>query len=90
MIADEELHRHGIENLEQADALLLGRVTYEMMEAAWRSPARTGVRPDWMADWGMPFARTIDAAKKYVVSRTLDRVDWNAELVRGDCLGWMS
>jgi dihydrofolate reductase len=31
-----------------------------------------------------PFARTIDAAKKYVVSRTLDRVDWNAELVRGD------
>ena len=31
-----------------------------------------------------PFARTIDAAKKYVVSTTLDRVDWNAELVRGD------
>ncbi len=30
------------------------------------------------------FARTIDAAKKYVVSSTLDRVDWNAELVRGD------
>jgi len=31
-----------------------------------------------------PFARTIHAAKKYVVSRTLDRVDWNAELARGD------
>lgn len=31
-----------------------------------------------------PFARTIDAAKKYVVSSTLDRVDWNAELLRGD------
>jgi dihydrofolate reductase len=33
-----------------------------------------------------PFARTINAAKKYVVSSTLnkDRVDWNAELVRGD------
>jgi dihydrofolate reductase len=31
-----------------------------------------------------PFARTIDAAKKYVVSTTLNRVDWNAELVRGD------
>ena len=44
----------------------------------------TGARPDWMADWVEPFARTIDAAKKYVVSRTLDRVDWNAELVRGD------
>ena len=84
VIADEELHRHAVENIEKADALLFGRVTYEMMEAAWRTPARTGVRPDWMADWGMPFARTIDAAKKYVVSSTLDRVDWNAELVRGD------
>src|SRR5499427_8821980 len=82
--ADEDMHRHAVENIEQADALLLGRVTYEMMEAAWRSPARTGVRPDWMPDWMEPFARTIDAAKKYVVSSTLDRVDWNAELVRGD------
>ena len=82
--ADEELHRHAVENLEQADALLFGRVIYEMMEASWRSPARTGVRPDWMEPWMLPFAQTIDAAKKYVVSSTLDRVDWNAELVRGD------
>jgi dihydrofolate reductase len=82
--ADEHLHRHAAEGIAQADALLFGRVTYEMMESAWRPPARTGVRPDWMADWMEPFARTIDAAKKYVVSSTLDRVDWNAELVRGD------
>jgi dihydrofolate reductase len=80
MFADEDLHRHAVENLERADALLFGRVTYEMMEAAFRSPAPSGARPDWME----PFARTIDAAKKYVVSSTLDRVDWNAELVRGD------
>src|SRR6187399_1804942 len=80
MLADEDLHRHAVENLDQADALLFGRVTYEMMEAAFRPSARTGARPDWME----PFARTIDAAKKYVVSSTLDRVDWNAELVRGD------
>jgi len=80
MIPDEDLHRHAVENLNQADALLLGRVTYEMMEASWRGPAPPGARPDWMK----PFARTIDAAKKYVVSSTLDRVDWNAELVRGD------
>src|SRR5262249_15893333 len=65
---------------DRADALLFGRVTYEMMEAGWRTPARMGARPDWME----PFARTIDAKRKYVVSRTLDRVDWNAELVRGD------
>jgi dihydrofolate reductase len=78
--ADEELHRHAIENLGEADALLFGRVTYEMMEAAFRPPAGAGGRPQWME----PFARAIDAAKKYVVSSTLDRVDWNAELVRGD------
>ena len=80
IVPDEELHRHAAENLDQADALIFGRVTYEMMEAAWRTPATAGARPDWME----PFARTIDAAKKYVVSSTLSRVDWNAELVRGD------
>src|SRR5574341_354655 len=83
MIADADLHRHAAENIAQADALLFGRVTYAMMEAAWR-PSASGARPEWMADWMVPFARTIDAAKKYVVSNTLDRVDWNAELVRGD------
>src|SRR5512134_3507892 len=76
--ADEELHRHAIENLNRADALLFGRVTYQMMEAAFRPPA--GARPDWTE----PFARTISAARKYVVSGTLDRVDWNAEFVHGD------
>jgi dihydrofolate reductase len=80
MIPDEDLHRHARENIDQADALLLGRVTYEMMEAGWRHPAPAGTRPDWMES----FARTIGAAKKYVVSSTLERVDWNAELVRGD------
>jgi dihydrofolate reductase len=77
--ADEELHRHHTENLARADALLFGRMTYQMMEAAWRPPASEA-----MPDWTRPFARTIDAARKYVVSGTLDRVDWNAELVHGD------
>ena len=80
VIADEETHRHAAENLDQADALLFGRVTYEMMEAGWRWPSPAGARPDWMD----LFARKIDTAKKYVVSSTLDQVDWNAELVRGD------
>jgi dihydrofolate reductase len=83
MIPDEESDRYWAVNLERADALLFGRVTYQMMEAAWRRPA-TGTWPDWMADWMVPFARTIDGAKKYVVSGTLDQVDWNAELVQGD------
>jgi dihydrofolate reductase len=80
MIPDEDLHRHAAEKLGQADALLFGRVTYEMMEAAWRAPAQAGARPAWME----PFARKINASKKYVVSSTLDRVNWNSEIVRGD------
>ena len=46
-VTDEELHRFWAENLAQADALLFGRVTYEMMEAGWRFTARMGARPDW-------------------------------------------
>jgi dihydrofolate reductase len=60
--ADEELHRHAVENLARADALLFGRVTYEMMEGAWRPSVRTEAMPDWTE----PFAGTMDAAKKYV------------------------
>jgi dihydrofolate reductase len=87
---DEELHRYWAESLARADALLFGRVTYEMMEAAFRSPARATAMPDWMH----PFARTMNAARKYVVSSTLNPgtfngAGWNAHLLwetpgRGD------
>ena len=83
MPADEELHRHAVENLERADALLFGRVIYQMMEAAFRPTASMEPRPGWTD----PFARSIDAAKKYVVSSTLAQADWNAQLLRGDDLG---
>src|SRR6188472_2186031 len=79
-IADEELHRHAMARIAEADALIFGRVTYGMMEEAWRLATRTITMPAWTE----PFARTIDAAKKYVVSSTLARVDWNSELLRGD------
>src|SRR3981081_4328883 len=80
---DEESMRYWTAEMGRADALLFGRVTYEMMEAAWRKPT-TGTWPDWMSEWDIPFAETIDRAKKYVVSSTLSAVDWNADLVRGD------
>lgn len=76
--------------MARADALLFGRVTYEMMESAWRRPGspdadgRAGTWPDWMGDGEIPFAEAIDHAQKYVVSSTLGSVDWNAELLRGD------
>jgi dihydrofolate reductase len=75
MFMDDDLSQNSIENINRADALLFGRVTYEMMEAYWRPLA---------SDPAEPFAGLLDVAKKYVVSSTLDRVDWNAELVRGD------
>ncbi len=63
---DEESMRYWTAEMQRADALLFGRVTYEMMESAWRQPA-TGTWPDWMDEWEIPFAETIDRAKKYVV-----------------------
>src|SRR5437879_12422990 len=73
--ADEDLHRHAVENINQADALLFGRVTYEMMESAWRPPTPTGARPDRME----PFSQPITAAQKYLVSSPLERVRGTAE-----------
>ena len=79
-LADEDLHQVAAEGIRQADAMILGRVTYQMMEEAWRLETRTIDMPAWTD----PFARTIDAVKKYVVSSKLDRVEWNSELLRGD------
>jgi dihydrofolate reductase len=80
VVPDEELHRRATAHLERADALLFGRVTYQLMEDAFRSSGRRDAEPAWTD----PFARAMDAARKHVVSSTLDHVDWNAELVRGD------
>ncbi|MCW1916557.1 dihydrofolate reductase family protein [Luteolibacter sp. GHJ8] len=78
MSGGEEMHRRAAENLERADGLIFGRVIYQMMEEAFRPAAQTA---EGRSD---PFVRTIDAAKKYVVSGTLESVDWNAELLSGD------
>jgi dihydrofolate reductase len=80
---DEDSMRYWTDQLERADALLFGRVTYEMMQSAWRKPA-AGTWPGWVGEWQMPFAEAIDRAEKHVVSSTLSHVDWNADLVRGD------
>lgn len=80
---DEEFMDFWTDGMRQADALLYGRVTYEMMQDAWRRPA-SGIWPDWMETWEVPFAEAIDQAPKHVVSSTLRTVDWNAELVQGD------
>ena len=80
---DEESMRFWTNEIGRADALVFGRVTYAMMESAWRRPA-SGTWPAWMGEKEVPFAEAIDGARKHVVSSTLGGADWNAELVRGE------
>ncbi len=82
-IPDAELHRYWAERVARADAMVLGRVTYQMMEEAWRRPP-SGEWPEWMDDSDIAFSENIDTVPKYVVSSTLDHLDWNSELVEGD------
>ena len=56
---DEESMGYWTAEMERADALIFGRVTFEMMESVWRKPG-TGMWPDWMEAWQIPFAETID------------------------------
>jgi dihydrofolate reductase len=70
---DSDLGRYMSEQLAGADALLLGRVTYEGFAAAWPS----------MTDEG-GFADKMNSMPKFVASRTLKETQWNAKLIKGD------
>ena len=72
MIADEEIHQHYNELLSNADILIYGRITYQLMESYWPSVVKnpTGNKP--MDE----FAVLIDNISKIVYSRTLQHVDW--------------
>jgi len=80
---DEESMRYWAAEMGRVDAVLFGRVTYEMMRSAWRRPA-SGTWPAWIEQGEIPFAETLDRSRKYVVSSTLTSPDWNAELLHGD------
>jgi dihydrofolate reductase len=72
IIADEEIHQHYNELLSNADTILYGRITYQLMESYWPSVVKkpTGNKP--MDE----FAVLIDNISKIVYSRTLKHVDW--------------
>jgi len=72
MSADEEIHQHYNELLSNADTLIYGRITYQLMESYWPSVVKnpTGNKP--MDE----FAVLIDNISKIVYSRTLQHVDW--------------
>ncbi len=80
---DAESMAFWTDELRRSDTLLYGRITYELMEGAWRRP-ESGDWPDWMDDSEVAFSEVMDPMRKVVASGTLDAVDWNAELIRGD------
>ena len=71
-VPDEDLHRHATANIEQADALLFGRVIYEMMEAAFRPPARPGRKAEWME----PFAQGSCIWERRIIGVTANGRSW--------------
>jgi dihydrofolate reductase len=72
MIADDEIHQHYNDLLSNADTLLYGRITYQLMESYWPTVVKnpTGNKPT------DEFAVLIDNISKIVFSRSLKNVDW--------------
>ena len=72
MMADDEIHQHYNDLLRDADTLIYGRITYQLMESYWPAIVKnpTGNKPE------DEFAVLIDNISKIVFSRTLQHVDW--------------
>jgi dihydrofolate reductase len=70
---NEEITKYSYEQLFAADTLLMGRVTYEAFAEAWSSRAGSD-----------EFADRMNSLPKYVASRTLKNLEWNATLMEGD------
>jgi dihydrofolate reductase len=74
---DPEFQAFTKENASGQAAMLFGRVTYQMMAGFWPTPAAAQLMPD--------VAKAMNAAPKYVFSRTLSKVEWsNTNLLKGD------
>ena len=71
---DDEHNGYAAKMMDDTDALVLGRATYE------------GFAPAWSARSGDPFTDKINAMPKYVASRTLTETSWNATILEGDAV----
>ena len=74
-IFDEEATQRSMRELDNYDAFVLGRVTYERF------------RDNWSSSGGNPYFDRIAAMPKYVASRSLTDVTWNATLLGPDIVG---
>ena len=81
-IADDEIHQHYNELLQNADTILWGRITYQLMESYWPSVVKnpTGNKPE------DEFAVLIDNISKIVFSRTLQHVDWKNSTLKKEII----
>jgi dihydrofolate reductase len=82
MIPDEEVHQHFNDLLSNADTLIYGRVTYQLMESYWppivKNPTGEKVTDE--------FAVLIDNISKIVYSRTLKKVDWKNSILKNEII----
>jgi dihydrofolate reductase len=78
MIADDELHERASELIKNADIILFGRITYQLMAESWpTAPSDPSLSPSVKE-----FAQTINGIQKIVYSKTLENVSWNTRIVR--------
>jgi dihydrofolate reductase len=80
VIVDEELHRFFNDEARETGTFLYGRRLYELMAGYWPTADADPSVPDFMVE----FARIWRDKPKVVFSRTLEKVEWNSRLVRGD------
>jgi dihydrofolate reductase len=73
IIPDEEIHKHYADLLSNADTILFGRITYQLMEY-WQSVVKNPTGNKAMDE----FALTIDSIPKIVFSHTLKNVEWES------------
>jgi len=82
MIADDEIHQHYNELLRNADTLIYGRITYQLMESYWPSVVKNPTGNKSMDE----FAVLIDNISKIVFSRTLKNVHWKNTLLKKEII----
>ena len=82
MIADDEIHQHYTDLLNDAGTLLYGRITYQLMESYWPSVVKdpTGNKAT------DEFALAIDRSPKIVFSHTLKNVDWKNSTLKHELI----
>jgi dihydrofolate reductase len=83
VVPDEELHRHFNDVERETDTLLYGRRMYEIMADYWPTADQDHSAPGVIIE----YAQIWKPIPKVVFSSTLERVDWNSRLIRGDAIG---